>query len=101
MTKILAAKNSVKKPLKIADLALDPGRDPDRNLWITRVTRVQGEVTTDVVPPAVLKGAEVVPSLLKRSTTTGPLGGGLSLEIIIPNDRPPQRRPLSLFLLVE
>jgi hypothetical protein len=57
--------------------------------------------TTGVVLPAVLTEVEVVLSLLKRSTTTGPLGGGLSLEIIIPNDRPPQRRPLSLFLLVE
>ena len=84
-----------------ADLVLDPGRGPDLNPRITRVMRVRGGHMTGAVQPAVLTGVEVVLSLLKRSTTTGPLGGGLSLEIIIPNDRPPQRRPLSLFLLVE
>ena len=97
---ILIAADAARREIA-ADLVLDPGRGPDRNLRITRIMRVRGGHMTGAVQPAVLTGVEVVLSLLKRSTTTGPLGGGLSLEIIIPNDRPPQRRPLSLFLLVE
>ena len=84
-----------------ADLTPVLARDPDQKSLTVLATTILGGGLPATVLPAALRGAEVVPSLLKRSTTTGPLGGGLSLEIIIPNDRPPQRRPLRLFLLVE